>query len=69
MELSRRFYIFEKKTKSRNYQNVIVSAEESIVNENWLQKMLAIEFIIIRMMILRQSKKKEHFFEGVNSMY
>ncbi len=67
----------EKKIKSRNYRNafislkekqnleiyqdVIVSSEESIVNENWLQKMLAIELIIVRMMILKQSKKKNIF--------
>jgi hypothetical protein len=43
------------------YQDVIVSSEESIVNENWLQKMLAIELIIVRMMILKQSKKKNIF--------
>jgi hypothetical protein len=31
--------------------------------------MLAIEFIIVKMMILKQSKKKMHFFENVNSIY
>jgi hypothetical protein len=51
------------------YQDVIVFSEESTVNESWFQKMLAIELITVRMMILRQSKKKEHFFENVNSMY
>jgi hypothetical protein len=59
--LSRRFYIFEKKTKSRNYQDVIVFFEESIVNESWFQKMFAIELIIVRMMILKQSKKRTFF--------
>ncbi len=68
----------EKKIKSRNYrdvfislkekqnleiyQDVIVSSEESTVNENWLQKVLAIEFITVRMMILKQSKKRKTFF-------
>ncbi len=68
----------EKKTKSRNYrdasiflkekqnleiyQDVIVSSEESTVNENWFQKMLAIELITVKMMILRQSKKRRTFF-------
>jgi hypothetical protein len=44
------------------YQDVIVSSEESTVNENWLQKVLAIEFITVRMMILKQSKKRKTFF-------
>jgi hypothetical protein len=44
------------------YQDVIVSSEELIVNENWLQKVLAIELIIVRMMILRQSKRRRAFF-------
>jgi hypothetical protein len=44
------------------YQDVIVSSEESIVNESWLQKVLAIELIIVRMMILRQLKKRRAFF-------
>ncbi len=70
--------MFEKEIKSRNYrdasislkerqnleiyQDVIVSSEESIVNESWLQKVLAIELIIVRMMILRQLKKRRAFF-------
>jgi hypothetical protein len=44
------------------YQDVIVSSEESTVNENWFQKMLAIELITVKMMILRQSKKRRTFF-------
>jgi hypothetical protein len=67
----------EKKIRSRNYRNafiflkeeqnleiyqdVTVSSEESTVNENWFQKVLAIEFITVRMMILRQSKKRTLF--------
>jgi hypothetical protein len=70
--------MFEKEIKSRNYRNafiflkekqnleiyqdVIVFSKESIVNESWLQKVLAIEFIIVRMMILRQSNKRRTFF-------
>jgi hypothetical protein len=61
-KLSRRFYIFEKRTESRNYQDAIVSFEKSTVNENWFQKVLAIEFITVRMMILRQSQKRRTFF-------
>jgi hypothetical protein len=61
-KLSKRFYIFEREQNLEIYQDVIISSEESIVNESWLQKVLAIEFIIVRMMILKQSKKKEHFF-------
>ncbi len=68
----------EKKIKSRNYRNafislkeeqnleiyqdVIVSFEKSTVNESWFQKVLAIELIIVRMMILKQSKKRRAFF-------
>jgi hypothetical protein len=44
------------------YQDVTVSSEESIVNESWFQKVLAIEFITVRMMILRQSKKRRTLF-------
>jgi hypothetical protein len=44
------------------YQDVIVSSEESTVNENWFQKMLAIELITVKMMILKQSKKRRTFF-------
>jgi hypothetical protein len=59
----------ERKIKSRNYrdafislkeeqnleiyQDVTVSYKESTVNESWFQKVLAIEFIIVRMMILK----------------
>ncbi len=68
----------EKKIKSRNYrdasislkekqnleiyQDVIVSSEKSTVNESWLQKVLAIEFITVKMMILKQSKRKRALF-------
>ncbi len=68
----------EKKIRSRNYRNafiflkeeqnleiyqdVIVSSEKSTVNESWLQKVLAIEFITVRMMILRQSKRRRALF-------
>jgi hypothetical protein len=44
------------------YQDVIVSSEESIVNENWFQKVLAIELITVKMMILRQSKRIKALF-------
>ncbi len=44
------------------YQDVIESSEESTANENWLQKVLAIELITVRMMILRQSKKRRALF-------
>jgi hypothetical protein len=62
LKLSRRFYIFEKEQNLEIYQDVIVSSEESIVNENWFQKVLAIELIIVRMMIRKQSKKRKTFF-------
>jgi hypothetical protein len=68
----------EKEIKSRNYwnafiflkeeqnleiyQDVIVFSEKSVANENWFQKVLAIELIIVKMMILRQSKKRRTFF-------
>jgi hypothetical protein len=35
-------------------RDVIISFEESTANENWLQRVLVIELIIVRMMILRQ---------------
>ncbi len=70
--------MFEKKIRSRNYRNafislkeeqnleiyqdVIVSSEKSTVNENWLQKVLAIELITVKMMILRQSKRRRALF-------
>ncbi len=68
----------EKEIKSRNYrdafislkerqnleiyQDVIVSSEESTVNENWFQKVLAIELITVKMMILKQSKRRRALF-------
>jgi hypothetical protein len=60
-KLSKCFYIFEKEQNLEIYQDVIVFSEEIIVNENWFQKILAIKFIIIKMMILKQSKKKAFF--------
>jgi hypothetical protein len=60
-KLSRRFYIFEREQNFEIYQDVIVSSEESIANESWFQKVLAIELITVRMMILKQSKKKSTF--------
>jgi hypothetical protein len=44
------------------YQDVIVSSEESTVNENSLQKVLAIELITVRKMILRQSRRRRALF-------
>ncbi len=44
------------------YQDVTVSSEESTANESWFQKVLAIELIIVKMMILKQSKRKRAFF-------
>jgi hypothetical protein len=69
LRISLHLCLFEKRTKSRNYQDAIVFSEKSIANENWFQKVFAIELIIVKMMILKQSRKKEHFFEDVNSMY
>jgi hypothetical protein len=68
LEIIETFLYFWKKTESRNFSKCIISSEKSTVNENWLQKVLAIELIIVRMMILKQSKKN-HFFEDVNSIY
>jgi hypothetical protein len=62
LKLSKCFYIFEKRQNFEIYQDVIVFSEESIVNENWFQKILAIEFIIVKMMILKQSKKRRIIF-------
>jgi hypothetical protein len=62
LRISLHLCLFDKRTKSRNYQNVIVSFEKSTVNENWFQKVLAIELIIVKMMILKQSKKRKAFF-------
>ncbi len=56
------FISLKEKQNLEIYQDVIVSSEELIVNENWLQKVLAIELIIVRMMILRQSKRRRAFF-------
>jgi hypothetical protein len=61
-KLSKRFYIFEREQNLEIYQDVIVSSEESIVNESWFQKVLAIELITVRMMILKQSKRRRAFF-------
>jgi hypothetical protein len=61
-KLSKRFYIFEKEQNLEIYQDVTVSSEESTVNESWFQKVLAIEFIIVRMMILKQSKRRRTLF-------
>ncbi len=44
------------------YQDVTVSSEESTVNESWFQKVLAIELIIVKMMILKQFKRRRTFF-------
>jgi Golgi nucleoside diphosphatase len=56
-------FIFLKREQNLEiYQDVIVFSEELIVNENWLQKVLAIKLIIVRMMILKQSKKRRAFF-------
>jgi hypothetical protein len=49
-----------KKIKFRKCRDFIIFFEESIVNENRFQ-VLAIEFMIVRMMILKQSKKKNTF--------
>jgi hypothetical protein len=55
-------YLRTRRQNLEIYQDVIVSSEESIVNENWFQKVLAIEFITVKMMILKQSKKRKAFF-------
>jgi hypothetical protein len=59
--------IFLKEIEFRKCRDVILSFKKSTVNENRFQ-MLVIEFIVVKIMILRQLKKK-HFFENVNSMY
>jgi hypothetical protein len=56
-------YLWKKKQNLEIYQDFIVSSEESIANENWFQKVLAIEFITVKMMILRQSKKRKTLFQ------
>jgi hypothetical protein len=55
-------FLFEDEIESRKCQNVKILLEKSIVNENWFQKMFAIEFIIVKIMILKQSKKRRTFF-------
>ncbi len=52
----------KEKQNLETYQDVIVFSEESTVNESWFQKMLAIELITVRMMILRQSKRRKTLF-------
>jgi hypothetical protein len=61
-KLSKRFYIFKRRQNLEIYQDVIVSSEKSTANESWFQKMLAIELIIVKMMILKQSKRRKAFF-------
>jgi hypothetical protein len=56
------FISLKKKQNFEIYQDVIVSSEESIANENWFQKMLAIELITVKMMILKQSKRRKTLF-------
>ncbi len=58
-KLSKRFYIFDKEQNLEIYQDVIVSSEKSTANENWFQKVLAIEFIIVKMMSSETIKKKK----------
>jgi hypothetical protein len=63
-------HLLENETESRKCRDVTILLERSTANESWLQKVLAIEFITVKRMILEQSKKEEeHFFENVNSMY
>jgi hypothetical protein len=64
-------HLLEDETESREKcRNATILLEKSIANENWLQKVLAIEFIIVKWMNLKQFKRiKEHFFEDVNLMY
>jgi hypothetical protein len=61
-KLSKRFYIFEREQNLEIYQDATVFSEKSTANESWLQKMLAIELIIVKMMILKQSKKRRTLF-------
>jgi hypothetical protein len=44
------------------YQDVIVSSEKSTANESWFQKVLAIELITVKIMILKQSKRRRTLF-------
>ncbi len=55
-------YLLKERQNLEIYQDVIVSSEESIANESWFQKVLAIELITVRMMILKQSKRRRTFF-------
>jgi hypothetical protein len=54
LRISLHLCLFEKRTESRNHQDVIVFSEKSTANKSWFQKVLAIELIIVRMMILKQ---------------
>ncbi len=56
------FISLKKKQNLEIYQDVIVSSEESIANESWFQKVLAIELMIVRIMILKQSKRRRALF-------
>jgi hypothetical protein len=56
------FIFLKVKQNLEIYQDVIVSFEKSTVNESWFQKMFAIELIIVKMMILKQSKKRRALF-------
>jgi hypothetical protein len=49
-----------KKIKLRKCRDVIIFFEKSTVNENRFQ-IFAIEFLIVKMMILKQLKKKSIF--------
>jgi hypothetical protein len=53
--------LLEDEIESRKCRDAKILFERSTVNENWFQKVLAIEFIIVRMMILKQSKKRALF--------
>jgi hypothetical protein len=57
----RNIIISLKKIKFRKCRNVIIFFEKSTVNESRSQ-VLAIEFIIVRMMILKQLKKRRTSF-------
>ncbi len=56
------FISLKEKQNLEIYQDVIVFSEELTANESWLQKVLAIEFITVRMMILRQWKRRRALF-------
>jgi hypothetical protein len=61
-KLSKRFYIFDREQNLEIYQDITVFSEETIANENWFQKVLAIELIIVRMMSFEIIKKKKNIF-------